>query len=320
MNKRLLTIACLAVFLTSGAFAAEEAKTPAAAPADAPTASADPPNDTVIATINGQQFSLGLFRLFYGERLRAARSENSPEFQNLAFNEFVNIVVTSQDAKDKGMEKTPELAYAMELQKMQLLSRLALEQAASAVKPTDEEVKKVYDDQVAKLDRLEYKARHILVKDEAEAKKIIKQLDGGKDFIELAKAHSEGPTGKNGGDLGWFDPEQMVPAFSAVVVTLKPGSYTKEPVQTQFGWHVILLEETRKMEPPSLESVKPEIVASLQREALTKYVGSLQEKAKVDLNPDLIKQTAPPAQPEGQPQAPSEVKPAGKPDGKSGAK
>ena len=218
------------------------------------------------------------------------------------------------------MEKTPELAYAMELQKMQLLSRLALEQATSAVKPTDEEVKKVYDDQVAKLDRLEYKARHILVKDEAEAKKIIKQLDGGKDFIELAKAHSEGPTGKNGGDLGWFDPEQMVPAFSAVVVTLKPGSYTKEPVQTQFGWHVILLEETRKMEPPSLESVKPEIVASLQREALTKYVGSLQEKAKVDLNPDLIKQTAPPAQPEGQPQAPSEVKPAGKPDGKSGAK
>jgi len=108
----------------------------------------------------------------------------------------------------------------------------------------------------------------------------------------------------------------MVPAFAEVVVTLKPGSYTKTPVQTQFGWHVILLEDTRKMEPPTLDSVKPEIVAALQREALTKYVGSLQEKAKVDLNPDLIKQTAPPALPGDQGEAKAEPKAEAKPAGK----
>ena len=84
---------------------------------------------------------------------------------------------------------------------------------------------------------------------------------------------------------------------------MKPGTYTKTPVQTQFGWHVILLEETRKMEPPTLESVKPEIVAALQREGLTKYIGELQEKAKFDLNPELIKQTPVEAQPEAQPKA-----------------
>ncbi len=298
MNKRLLTIACLTALLSFNALAAEEAKTPAApaAPAADP---AEPPDTTTIATVNDQQFPLGLFRLFYGERLRAARAENTPEFQNLAFNEFINIVVTAQDAKAKGLDKKPELGYALELQKMQLLSRLALEETAAGVKPSEEEIKKVYDEQVAKLDRQEYKARHILVKEEEEAKKLIKELEKGKEFIELAKAHSDGPTGKNGGDLGWFDPEQMVPAFAEVVVTLKPGNYTKTPVQTQFGWHVILLEDTRKMEPPSLDSVKPEIVAALQREALTQYVGSLQEKAKVDLNPDLIKQTAPPALPGG---------------------
>ena len=315
MNKRLLTIACLTALLSLNALAAEEAKTPAApaAPAADP---AEPPDTTTIATVNDQQFPLGLFRLFYGERLRAARAENTPEFQNLAFNEFINIVVTAQDAKAKGLEKRPELGYALELQKMQLLSRLALEEAAAGVKPSEEEIKKVYDEQVAKLDRQEYKARHILVKEEEEAKKLIKELDKGKNFVELAKAHSDGPTGKNGGDLGWFDPEQMVPAFTEVVVTLKPGSYTKTPVQTQFGWHVILLEDTRKMEPPTLDSVKPEIVAALQREALTKYVGSLQEKAKVDLNPDLIKQTAPPALQGDQGEAKAEPKAEAKPAAK----
>jgi len=312
MNKHLLHMACLAVLLTTKVFAAEEPKAPAAPAATTAAAQAEPPSDTVIATINDQQFSLGLFRLFYGERLRASRAENSPEFQNLAFNEFVNIVVTSQDAKAKGMDKKPELAYAMELNRMQLLSRMALEEAAMNVKPSDEEVKKLYDERVGKEAKTEYKARHILVKEEAEAKKLIKELDAGKDFIELAKAHSEGPTGKNGGDLGWFDPEQMVPAFAAVLADMKPGTYTKTPVQTQFGWHVILLEDTRKMEPPTLDSVKPEIVAALQREALSKYVAGLQEKAKVDLNPDLIKKAEPDNTPAAQPEAKPESKPAAK--------
>ncbi len=289
MNKRLLHAACLAALLTAGTvFAAEETAAPVA----------EPPDTTAIATINGQEFSLGLFRLFYGERLRAARGENTPEFQNLVFNEFVSIVVTAQDAKTKGLEKQPGVDYALELQKMQLLSRLALEDKAGSIQPSDEELQKLYEEKIGKTDRLEYKARHILVKGEEEAKKLIKELDGGKDFVELAKANSTGPTGKNGGDLGWFDAEQMVPAFSEVIVTMKPGAYTKTPVQTQFGWHVILLEETRKVEPPTLESVKPELMAALQREALAKYVGSLQEKAKLDLNPELIKQSPPETAPE----------------------
>ncbi len=173
MNKRLLHIACLTALLTTQVFAAEEVKAPEA---PAVVTEAEPPNDTTIATVNGQQFPLGLFRLFYAERLRTARAENTPEFQNLAFNEFVNIIVTSQDAKTRGLESNPELAYALELQKMQLLSRLVLEQTASTIHPSDADIKKVYDDQVAKLDRLEYKARHILVKEEDEAKKIIKEL------------------------------------------------------------------------------------------------------------------------------------------------
>ena len=94
MNKRLLHIACLSALLTTQVFAAEEIKAPAAPAQEAAAAQADPPSDTTIATVNGQQFSLGLFRLFYAERLRAAKAENTPEFQNLAFNEFVNIIVT----------------------------------------------------------------------------------------------------------------------------------------------------------------------------------------------------------------------------------
>ena len=131
---------------------------------------------------------------------------------------------------------------------MQLLSRLVLEQTASTIHPSDAEIKKIYDEQVAKMDRLEYKARHILVKEEDEAKKVIKELDGGKKFEELAKAHSDGPTGKNGGDLGWFEPGVMPKVFDDVCFGLKPGQ-TSPLVSSEYGFHLfhlVALDEARE--------------------------------------------------------------------------
>ena len=292
MNKRFLNTCCLIAIFASGAVAAEdkaETQTPAAAETTAETQAPAVSGDTTVATVNGRALPLDLFRMYYAERLRQANTQNSPAFQNQAFNEFVNIVVTAQDAESKGLEKEQQIAYLLELERMQVLSRAALQNAAQMAQPTEEELQKAYDEQVGKEKRIEYKARHILVKTEDEAKSLIKELDGGADFEKLATEKSLGPTGKTGGDLGWFDANQMVQPFTEAVATMKKGSHSSTPVQTQFGWHVILLEDTRESDPPTLEQVKDELSAALQREKLSAYVAELRNAAKLELNSDLIK-------------------------------
>lgn len=285
INKRILHTCSLVALLTSGGLAAEDK------PAATDTAAVG--GETTVATVNGKAIPLDMFRLYYADRLRQANTQNSPAFQNQGFNEFVNIVVTAQDAESKGLEKEEAVRYLLELQRLQVLSRAALQKAAEETQPTEEDLKKAYDERIGKEKRTEYKARHILVKTEDEAKELIVAIDGGADFVELAKEKSLGPTGKNGGDLGWFGADQMVQPFTEAVAAMKPGSHTGKPVQTQFGWHVILLEETRESDPPSLEEVKAELTAVLQRDTLGKYVAELRNSAKLDLNSDLIKVTEP---------------------------
>jgi peptidyl-prolyl cis-trans isomerase C len=268
--------------------------------ADAPAA--QPSGDTTIATINGQEIPLDTFRRFYAERIRQANAQNTPAFQNQAFNEFVNIIVTAQDGVKAGLEKDENFLMALELQRLQLLSGFAIQNAAKTRKPSDEDLQKAYEERYGKETRTEYKARHILVKTEEEGKKLIEELDKGGDFAELAKENSLGPTGKDGGELPWFAAGQMVQPFTDATAGMKPGEHSKEPVQTQFGWHVILLEETRESDPPALDEVKDELTAALQRNTLATYVAELREKADLELNPDLIKintqdATAPAAEP-----------------------
>jgi peptidyl-prolyl cis-trans isomerase C len=282
MNKRILQSCCLAALVASGALAAEEE-------AEAPAPSTPVSGDTSVATINGLAIPLDMFRLYFADRLRQGNAQNTPAFQNRAFNEFVNIVVTAQDAEGNGLDKQKEIGYLLDLQRLQALSRAALQNVANTTEPTDEELQNAYDERIGKEKRTEYKARHILVKTEEEGKQVIEELKGGADFIELAKEKSLGPTGKNGGDLGWFGSDQMVKPFTEAVAAMEPGTSSSSPVQTQFGWHVILLEETRESDPPSMEQVKPELTAALQRDALSKYVADLRNAAELELNSDLIK-------------------------------
>lgn len=279
MKKQALYIGCLVGLLTTGAALSQD-PAPAAAP---------PGGDTRIATVNGTEVPLDLFRLYFAERARQSTQANTPEFQNQVFNEFLNIMVTAQDAERQKLADQPGVKYALELQRMQLMSRLALQEKAETLAPGEDALKKAYEERYAKGDRTEYKARHILVKTKDEAEQVIKDLQKGAKFDELAKTKSEGPTGKSGGDLGWFDATQMVPPFATAVAAMKPGEYSKEPVQTQFGWHVIQLEETRQAQPPALSDVKDELTAEVQREGLANYVAELRNNAKIDLNADLIK-------------------------------
>ena len=181
-----------------------------------------------------------------------------------------------------------EVGQAPETQAVLELTRLnALQQAASAAylkdrKPTDEEMKAEYDQQIASLPASEYHARHILVANEDFAKKLIDQLDKGARFEDLAKKESMDPSKAKGGDLGWFTPDRMVPAFAAAVTGLTKGAYTKTPVQTQYGWHIIRLEETRAMTPPSLDSVKDRLSQIVAAKKFKAYADELAKTAHIE--------------------------------------
>lgn len=277
MSKNPIAVLLVAL-LTAGASQAEEAKVEAA-----------PAGDVMIATVNGIPYSLDLFRLFYMDRMQETQQQNDPAFQQQAFNEFMSLVVASQEADRRQLADDPEVVNALELQRLKVLSNAALAAMARETEVSDEELKKAYEEVKKQAARTEYKARHILLKDEAEAKKLIKELDKKADFAELAKKHSLGPTAKNGGELEWFDKSQMVQPFAEAVTAMQPGTYSKEPVQTQFGWHIINLQETRTAEPPAFDEVKPQLTALVQRQKLGVQLAEMRDKAMVELNEEVVK-------------------------------
>ena len=151
---------------------------------------------------------------------------------------------------------------------------------------TDEAVQQAYDIFVAdEQSRHEVRARHILVKEKAEAEAVIAELQGGEDFAELAKKRSTGPSGPNGGDLGYFPRGAMVPAFENAAFALAAGSFTQTPVQTQFGWHIILVEEKRIAEAPTIEELAPQLRQNLISQNLGRLLDSLRTNARIERRP-----------------------------------
>ncbi|BCU07554.1 peptidylprolyl isomerase [Allochromatium tepidum] len=276
MKKTPLALLLCSLLATGGAIAEDNKKD-----TDSP--------ETLIATVNGTPYRLDVFRVFFMERLQGRPTNNDPAVQQQIFDEFMNLIVASQEGDRRKLEGERNVVAALELERMKVMSNAALSAMADEIEPSEKELKEAYDRIKEQASRTEYKARHILLKSEDEAKKLIKQLDKGAKFEELAKKHSEGPTGKDGGDLGWFDPAQMVAPFAEAVTKLEPGTYTKEPVQTQFGWHIIELQETRKAEPPSFEDAKPQLTALVKRQKLGEKLADMRNNAMVDLNEDVVR-------------------------------
>jgi peptidyl-prolyl cis-trans isomerase C len=169
----------------------------------------------------------------------------------------------------------PTVKAQIELQTRGILVQAVAADYLSKNPATDAEILAEYEQQMQLAPAKQFKARHILVESQAAATGLIAQLDDGADFAELAKANSTGPTGPNGGDLGWFSPEQMVKPFSDAVAALENGAHTSAPVQTQFGWHVILREDARDNQPPTLESVRPVIKQRIEQTRFQGYIEQL---------------------------------------------
>lgn len=196
----------------------------------------------------------------------------------------VTATLLAQEAVKRGLDKEPTVAAALEFQKMELLGRATLEDHLRAHPISEETIKAEYEGAKAKAGENEYRARHILVNSEKEAKNFIAKLNASRKtkFEDLAKKYSKDTSAGNGGDLGWVVPANLVPEFAQAMVALKKGEITRTPVQTRFGWHIIKLEEARKFDFPAYEEIKPRIASQLQQQAILKLVKELAASAKVE--------------------------------------
>jgi peptidyl-prolyl cis-trans isomerase C len=287
MNKKLIPY-----FLVGGAMLAgcnpEPAKdatttTPAptaVAPAPAPAVATVAKEDAV-AIVNGTAISKATFKTLEDEIAIRSQGQKFPKQQLLE--ELIQRELLVQDAQKKHLDQSSELKERMQMAERSLLSQADLQDYLKANPVTDAEIKAEYDKEIAKMSGTEYKARHILVKTEEEAKKLISELTKGAKFEELAKKHSLDPSKDQGGDLGWFTEGQMVEPFSKAVAGLEKGKFTQVPVKTQFGWHVILREDSRAQTPPAFEAVKEQLRPALQQHKVQAMLEGLRKQAKVDV-------------------------------------
>ena len=204
-------------------------------------------------------------------------------------NALIDIQVLAKAAEQSGISDTDELKARVNFLRARALHNAYFQKnAVEAI--TDEAVKARYDTEVAQTPaKKEIDARHILVKTEDEAKAIIAELDAGKDFAELAKTKSTGPSGANGGTLGFFAKGQMVPEFETAAFALETGAYTKTPVKTQFGWHIILKQGERDAEAPKFEESKNGIRQVMLREKYISLITANREKIKVEIIDEELK-------------------------------
>jgi len=274
MTFRYLTLAVGLTVLLAGC---DQLQNAGQSTSTAPAAVKD--TSAVVATVNGTPITDAVLDL-YEEQMKSRRAA-APMDRSAILDEVINLELASQNGTKEGLASDTHTQLQIDQQRRAVIATAAIQKYLQSHPITDEELKKLYDEQVPK--GSEYKARHILLKDEDEAKKLIAELDKGADFSELAKEHSTGPSGKSGGELGWFSPKQMVAPFSEAVATLEKGTYTKEPVKTQFGWHIIMLDDVRESTPPAFDEVKPQLQAFMQKQRVQQYIASLHEGAQIDI-------------------------------------
>jgi len=238
----------------------------------------------IAATVNGTPISKDSVDQIVGQRIAMGQAD-STETRKAIINQLAMQMLVSQEAIKKNLDKTPEVINQIKLTQQSILANAFVQDYTKNNPVSDDILKAEYDKIKAQMSGTEYKARHILVDKEAEAKQIIAKLKkNAKQFDSLAKEYSKDPGSKDkGGDLGWFDPRGMVPEFGAAVAKLEKGKFTLEPVKTQFGYHVILLEDSRTKQAPTFEQVKPQLAKNVQEQNLKKLIDDMMAKAKIEI-------------------------------------
>jgi len=207
---------------------------------------------------------------------------DTPELRKAVREDLINLEVLSQTAKKLGLDKDPEVIAQVEIAKQSILAGAFVQDFAKKNPISDEQLKKEYDNLKVSVGSKEYKASHILVETEAEAKEIISQLGKKAKFEKLAEKSKDVGSAERGGQLDWAVPSNYVAPFSNAMTTLKKGEYTKDPVQSQYGWHVIKLDDVRDLKVPPFEELKGQIQQRMQQQQVQKEVAELREKSKIE--------------------------------------
>ena len=249
---------------------------------NASTGGADPLGPTQVATVNGKRVPESVFRLQTLATLRKNVDDLSPEERKAALNDLVGLYLMADEARMQGLLTERTIAAQFELARIQLEARAMATRFLEKNAATDAEMKVVYDQNLSRLGgQQQFKAKNILVNTKEEADVVIKQLQQGKKFADLAKERANGPTGPNGGDLGWFTSQTMVQPVVAAVSAMKVGTYSTEPVKSEFGYHVLLLEDKRTQDAPSFDAMRNDLKTAVERDKLQKHIQELIAAAKV---------------------------------------
>ncbi|MCA3022151.1 MAG: peptidylprolyl isomerase [Burkholderiales bacterium] len=261
--------------LTSSALAQTKAEKPAAKAAATPKVEGK-------VSVNGVIIPQAFFDAMNRER-EASGQAASPEMNAAIRDELINREVLAQAGAKRGLDKDPAVAAQMRIAAQTVLIRAYFEDYSKANPVTDAQLKSMYDGFLSQMGDKEYKARHILVDTEDEAKTIIAQLGRGESFEKLAKDKSKDPGSKdNGGDLDWGPAGRYVPEFGNALRVLQKGQTTPNAIKTQFGWHVIRLDDSRDNKPPKFEDVKENFRQRAQQEMIARLVQDLRSKAKIE--------------------------------------
>ncbi len=235
-----------------------------------------------IALVNGKPVTKTRLDALISQAQRGGQ-QVTPEIQQQARDQVVLREIFSQEAERTGIAASADFRTQMELARQSILIRELFESHRKKNAVTDEAAKVEYDKFKAQASGVEYQARHILVEKEDEAKALLAQIKAGAKFDELAKKHSKDPgSGANGGELDFAKPDSYVPEFGAAMAKLKKGEMTETPVKTQFGFHIIRLDDVREAQIPKFDEVKPQIVQQLQQQKLSEFQQGLRSKAKVE--------------------------------------
>ena len=234
-----------------------------------------------VARVNGVAIPQQYFELLI-KNLVAQGRPDSPEMRDAIKQQMINRELMTQEAAKRGLDKNPEIAARLSFSRQDVLSNAYIQEVLRANPVTDDAVKKEYE-RIKAQSAKEYKTRHILVEKEDEAKDIIAQLKKGASFEKLAAEKSNDPGSKaNGGDLDWSMPSRFVKPFGDAMAKLKKGQITDTPVHTNFGWHVIRVDDERAAKLPGFDEAKPQVQQGLQNQAVEKAIADLRAKAKIE--------------------------------------
>jgi peptidyl-prolyl cis-trans isomerase C len=249
----------------------------------APALAEDVQHDVTLVEVNQQKLTERHFLAL--AQMDGLRPEQlaAPQQQNALMNTLVTTAMVAQEAEKAGLGKNPDVLAQIDIARMQYLAQAQIRTYGAALKIDDAEVQKLYAEKYSTDNLKEYSARHILSESKEKSLEALAELKSGKEFAEVAKSHSKDTSAAEGGDLGWFSRAQVVKEFGDAAAALTKGSYTQEPVQSSFGWHLIKLDDLREQTAPAMDTAKAELDGELRQRAMLAYLDELKQKAKIEV-------------------------------------